>query len=71
MATCETCRFWKFGYVQPDADVTKAGNFGACKRHSPLVTGGLHTPMSTIWPSVHKDDWCGEHQPKEQTNGTA
>ena len=34
----------------------------ACKRRAPVVTGGMMSPPTTIWPTVTNDDWCGEHQ---------
>ena len=52
--TCATCAFWT--------------TTNECRRHAPLVTGGLHTPTSTEWPSVNPTDWCGDH---ELAGGTA
>ena len=54
MDECQHCRF----FVQYDAP---PGNpFGRCHRRSPLVTGGLHCEVSTVWPEVKQDDGCGE-----------
>jgi hypothetical protein len=33
----------------------------ACKRHAPIVTGGMMSPTITAWPMVDFYDWCGEH----------
>ena len=61
MATCETCR-WAIQCVETDPTLQ-------CRRNSPLVTGGLFSPTQTVWPWVAANDWCGEHQPKENSDG--
>ena len=53
---CSTCHFGK-GYP------TDEGVEMHCHRHSPLITGGLHTPTETVWPLVNPDDWCGDYTP--------
>ncbi len=55
--TCETCR-----YSRPA--VSHAGNpVLQCRRHAPEIDpehrGRL---VSTRWPWVATDDWCGDHQ---------
>lgn len=61
---CKTCRFW---------DGDDEGLEGDCRRHAPrlsgqAVPGGSAThqdPMFRAWPITRIDDWCGEHQHKE------
>lgn len=62
-ATCEGCKFWRANYRLPDTNLMDFLDHGACHRRAPLVTGGMMSPMSTIWPATHKHDWCGEFQP--------
>lgn len=31
-----------------------------CRRHAPIVTGGLHCAISTEWPIVETGDYCGD-----------
>lgn len=66
MQTCETCRFRGRLYRPADHSIMGDASY-ACKRNAPLVTGGLHTPTMTVWPWIRLDDWCGEHEPKEQS----
>lgn len=62
---CETCR-WRGDFYKPaDQDVTKGGETYKCRRHAPVVTGGLHSQTMTVWPWVRKFDFCGEHSPKD------
>lgn len=50
MRTCESCRFW--------LRATWANpNFGRCRRYP---------PTSDLWVETGKNDWCGEHQPKDE-----
>jgi hypothetical protein len=70
-ATCETCR-WRTDrpHCNPDRETADfPAIMYACKRRAPVATGGLHCPSMTIWPTVSKDNFCGEHQPKEPTDG--
>lgn len=48
---------------------------GVCHRHSPAVIAvSDENPYrvdgrlveSTTWPTVHENDWCGEHEPREE-----
>lgn len=64
VGTCATCR-WRsvLPYVNPDRGTAEFGEaMYACKRRSPVVTGGMHCPTMTIWPTVARTDWCGEFQ---------
>lgn len=36
-----------------------------CKRHPP----GLIASIYGVWPRTEPDDWCGEHQPKGNSDG--
>jgi hypothetical protein len=49
--TCETCRF---SYGSP---------LRQCRRFPP---SRLTTDSSFRWPSVNKDEWCGEYKPKSR-----
>lgn len=53
---CGECDFWKPANYAPNT-----WHFaGACRRHAPLATGGLHGPSETIWPTTRPHDWCGD-----------
>lgn len=68
MDTCETCRFRSADpYCNPDRGTAEFSDIMfACKRRSPLVTGGLHCPTMTVWPMVKRSDGCGEHSAIKQ-----
>ena len=48
MSTCETCKYFY-------ADDSK------CRRYAPNDMGETGHGKGSIWPSVSKSDWCGEH----------
>lgn len=50
--SCATCRFWR----EQDA-----GHLGPCLRYPPSAN---ETCMGA-WPTTHRSNWCGEHQPRE------
>jgi hypothetical protein len=63
-ACCENCRFW-----DPDH---RDGDFGRCRRRSPVVVPGLTETMAgdgylevvfqaTTFPVTGYEDWCGEY----------
>lgn len=53
---CEGCKF--FGGVSSDG-------YGLCRRHAPVVVPGDEEAVRTsMWPTVHFADWCGEYQAK-------
>lgn len=55
-------------FVNPDRGTAEfQAIMYACKRRAPVVSGGLHCQTMTIWPTVSKDDFCGEHSDKEPT----
>lgn len=61
--TCATC-CWrsKHPYINPDRGTAEFGEIMfACKRRSPVATGGMHCPTMTIWPTVARTDWCGDY----------
>ncbi len=66
--TCGTCRWRSVSpYINPDRGTAEFHTIMyACKRRAPVATGGLHCPTMTIWPTVSKDDYCGEHNCKDQ-----
>ena len=49
--TCNTCRY----FHPPDE----------CRRHAPTVLALSN--VVTVWPTTHRDDWCGEHAPPAGT----
>jgi hypothetical protein len=64
-ATCETCRFRK-----PDSRPEYASS-GYCRRYPPQVAQWTHPDYNgpqydQHWPWMAGEDFCGEHQPKEQ-----
>ena len=63
-ATCATCRWW--GKEGPGA---WNGGWGAdCHRHAPVRSlADYPTYGRGVWPSMLKDDWCGDHAPKPPT----
>jgi hypothetical protein len=60
--SCENCRF--SADVNIDTKETHGVRTLACRRHPP--TGGVYF---AVFPLVRLEDWCGEYQRKEQTNG--
>jgi|GEM_PF-1371883 len=59
--TCATCRFHENHMPEQTA-------IGLCKRRAPSLAANDFLNLSTaIWPTVHKDNWCGEHEMKEPT----
>lgn len=44
---------------------TESGQINTCRRNAPLVTGGLHTPVETVWPEIMLTDWCGDFAEEE------
>lgn len=61
--TCATC-CWRseHPYINPDRGTAEFGEtMFACKRRSPVVTGGMHCQTMTIWPTVARTDWCGDY----------
>ena len=61
---CETCRFFCSFEQEDELD----GPDGSCRAHSPqrlpvLNLSGPERRVSTGWPSVCKNDWCGEALP--------
>lgn len=60
---CKLCIFWQANYCLPDKNITEFHSHGACRRRAPIATGGMMSPMSTIWPATDKNAWCGEFSP--------
>lgn len=61
--SCLRCKFSGGSYIAPDHDIKHSGI--KCRRHAPIVTGGMHAPTMTIWPWVDQTDWCGDFVKKE------
>lgn len=60
--TCDTCRF--FDYFDEGE--------GTCRRYAPrprsITSEKIEVDPVGYWPSVALLSWCGEHQPKEQSD---
>lgn len=63
---CQTCLFWERGLTTITSGKWRDFSAGDCKRHAPIVTGGLHGPEQTLWPRTAEEDWCGDHTPKQE-----
>ncbi len=62
MASCTDCRFYREKFlIGPDGQKKSQGG-GNCRRYPPRIA-----PPSLVaeYPTVHQDDWCGEHRPME------
>jgi hypothetical protein len=68
--TCEGCRFWDAApesaneFAREQSEIDEDTSRGSCRRRSPRVPRGEY--LIADWPTTHNDDWCGEHQPKEE-----
>lgn len=49
---CATCRFWR---------EEGNGHLGPCLRYPPAAD----VQCTGRWPTTHRSNWCGEHQPRE------
>ena len=72
MATCSDCRFWR--KMEPHHD------YADCMRLPPQFELSVTVRRDRYerdditvsrfpharWPNTHRDDWCGEHRPKEE-----
>lgn len=61
---CETCRWW---------DGVAEDEIAECRRLPPQfiieqIDPGTSHGDHAFWPLVDSDQWCGEHQPKEQSD---
>lgn len=54
---CATCNFW---HNLPDEG---AGGTGQCRRHAPIITGGMMSHPETAWPITGEADGCGDYAP--------
>jgi len=52
--TCEDCHFFELDYSED----TEAST-GICRRYPP---NAIAADVSSFWPTVDIDDWCGEYQ---------
>ena len=57
---CRNCKYRgaDASYEDRNDDVTGP----TCRRHAPLVTGGMMSPKQTVWPIVKLDEWCGDFE---------
>ncbi len=53
--TCETCQWWGIvrGHLKRPDRVRRCGQ---CRLRAPFGD----------WPITEPDDWCGEHQPRDE-----
>lgn len=66
VARCGTCRWW-MGRVSG-----RIYSPGDCRRYPPsVVVRDRRDDLHQVWPTMSILDFCGEHQPKDHTNGTA
>lgn len=64
---CAACK-WNGGeYLQPTEQTSDVAGL-RCRRHAPIVTGGVHCPTFTAWPTVRADDTCGDFQWPEEAD---
>ena len=53
-ATCKTCLYF----------VLRVSGTGDCHRHAPRRTHGVGSGSDEkLWPTLNKEDGCGEHEP--------
>lgn len=53
---CDACGYYQSSTVPPKSD-------GLCRRYPPTQIAYAQTaqaPMTTYWPTVKNNDWCGE-----------
>lgn len=62
VASCQTCRFAQF--------FRGTGAMGYC-RLKPPVPLRIDSDVSTEWPRVAYDDWCGQHEPAKPGRGAS
>ena len=64
-ASCKFCRWCSFPipYHYPDRQETIPYRY-KCQRRAPVATGGMMSPMGTIWPEVEETTYCGEWEEK-------
>jgi hypothetical protein len=74
--TCETCRFWHHLPRIDDSFVYQSGDDGICKLRPPVpVSGEQVNHCGAVWhgvswerPDMRRDDFCGEHKPRDFDN---
>ena len=61
MATCGQCRHWH----------QRQGPLGECRARPPVpvLSQAIHSlgtshEVDRAWPTLHRDDFCGEHAPR-------
>ncbi len=58
MAACGYCIHWRKLLLNPEP-------VGECRRHAPLVTGGMMSPVETVFPSTPASEVCGDFEAKD------
>lgn len=65
MKTCSNCKFWQRA---PDVKYVWEG---FCYRYPPTLMATrklFRTTYDSFWPDAASVEWCGEHQPKEESD---
>lgn len=57
MPKCETCRYWTH------SEQTELEGYRICKRYPPNLFIDEDGDIAQFWPTVRKDNHCGEHMP--------
>jgi hypothetical protein len=66
--TCATCRWWN-GTPAHFVNAYPPLGYGKCFRFPPTVLRLLGGEEEQHRPVMKSTDWCGEHAPKEQSDG--
>lgn len=54
---CEVCKYSK--------EIEYQKSFLKCHRHAPIAHVMEHNRIGLVWPSVGKQDWCGDFEAKQ------
>jgi hypothetical protein len=57
-AHCSSCRFWESPWEKAE--------IGLCRRYAPRPSRRDGVGCGADWPMTSEDDFCGEHEPKQQ-----
>lgn len=61
VAACGYCIHWR----KPTGTETAPMLKGECRRHAPVVTGGMMSPVETVFPLIEASEVCGEFEAKD------
>lgn len=58
---CKDCRYFD---EKPAPNIMFKGIWGFCRRRAPHPQVGVFQEMiTTLWPDVSANEWCGEYEP--------